>query len=362
MKGRREFLLILLYDKTKGRCILKPEPSNEYVEDGMLAFTLEGRGKNDNIPASGKCNDFITNINGAAIQHLQPARLNHSGGYLPFGETFVDQRHDSPYNTPYRFSGKEKDDETQYSYFGARYYDSDLSVWLSVDPLANKYPSMSPYMYCAGNPVMLVDPFGMDIINAYEKENKEAETKRNKAKETFDSFNGNKKADGYKDAKSNYNKANRQYQRINKKYAKVQTAIKDLETYNPDLYSILNNLQDHIGNKVDVYVEVTINLIDKGQSLMGVTNFNYDGKNHVSKYGVNTVSVELDYNLIDGGMTLSHEGGHVKANVTKFLEIVAWRKDHSNEPYNSHGIGNPSGIEAYIQEKIYINNKKRHER
>ncbi len=97
---------------------------------------------------------FITNINGAAVQHLQ---------YLPFGETYVDQRHDSPYNTPYRFSGKEKDDETQYSYFGARYYDSDLSVWLSVDPLADKYPGMSPFMYCGGNPVVYKDIKGMDI-------------------------------------------------------------------------------------------------------------------------------------------------------------------------------------------------------
>jgi len=46
------------------------------------------------------------------------------------------------------------------SYFGARYYDSDLSVWLSVDPLASMYPSTSSYMYCLGNPIVLVDPDG----------------------------------------------------------------------------------------------------------------------------------------------------------------------------------------------------------
>ena len=57
----------------------------------------------------------------------------------------------------------EKDSETGYSYFGARYYDSDISVWLSVDRLADKYPSMSPFMYTAGNPVMLVDPDGREI-------------------------------------------------------------------------------------------------------------------------------------------------------------------------------------------------------
>ena len=58
------------------------------------------------------------------------------------------------------------DNETNYTYFGARYYDSDISIWLSIDPLSDKYPSLSPYMYCAGNPVILVDPDGMRINRA----------------------------------------------------------------------------------------------------------------------------------------------------------------------------------------------------
>ena len=65
---------------------------------------------------------------------------------------------------PRTFTGKERDSETGFSYFGARYYDSDiLTGWLSVDPLADKYPSLSPYNYCAWNPVKLVDPDGEDI-------------------------------------------------------------------------------------------------------------------------------------------------------------------------------------------------------
>ena len=64
------------------------------------------------------------------------------------------------------FSAKERDTETGLSYFGARYYSSDLSVWLSVDPMASKYPSLSSYVYCANNPVKLVDPNGETPITA----------------------------------------------------------------------------------------------------------------------------------------------------------------------------------------------------
>ena len=51
--------------------------------------------------------------------------------------------------------------ESGFSYFGARYYDSDLMTgWLSVDPMADKYPGHSPYQYCRWNPMKLVDPNG----------------------------------------------------------------------------------------------------------------------------------------------------------------------------------------------------------
>jgi RHS repeat-associated protein len=97
---------------------------------------------------------WITDGKGYAIQHLH---------YLPFGEDWVDQRNAS-WNAPYTFSGKEKDVETGYSYFGARYYDSGLSIWLSVDPMSDKYPNLTPYAYCANNPVILVDPDGREFV------------------------------------------------------------------------------------------------------------------------------------------------------------------------------------------------------
>ena len=68
---------------------------------------------------------------------------------------------------PCYFTGKEKDEETGYGYFGARYMDHELmTMWLSVDPMADKYPSISPYAYCAWNPIKLIDPDGNDWYKA----------------------------------------------------------------------------------------------------------------------------------------------------------------------------------------------------
>jgi RHS repeat-associated protein len=68
----------------------------------------------------------------------------------------------------FHFTGKELDAETGYSYFGARYLDHTLTTtWMSVDPMADKYPSISPYAYCAWNPVKLVDPEGCEVGDIY---------------------------------------------------------------------------------------------------------------------------------------------------------------------------------------------------
>ena len=116
-------------------------------EDGSTAFEPDCYWYHpDHLGSS----SWITYTDGTAVQHLH---------YLPWGEDFVDQRSTS-WNAMYTFSAKEKDTETGYSYFGSRYYSSDLSIWLSVDPLSDKYPSMSPYAYCANNPIKLIDPNG----------------------------------------------------------------------------------------------------------------------------------------------------------------------------------------------------------
>ena len=82
---------------------------------------------------------------------------------MPQYFTYSEASSSRPIAESFTFSAKERDSETGLSYFGSRYYSSDLSIWLSVDPMASKYPSLSPYTYCADNPVKLVDPNGEEV-------------------------------------------------------------------------------------------------------------------------------------------------------------------------------------------------------
>ncbi|WP_369412523.1 RHS repeat-associated core domain-containing protein [Mesonia aestuariivivens] len=79
------------------------------------------------------------------------------------------EEHLNSYNSPYKFNAKELDEETGNYYYWARYYNPKWSIWLSVDPLAEKYPGWSPYNYTLQNPVKFVDPTGMVV--EYHKDN-----------------------------------------------------------------------------------------------------------------------------------------------------------------------------------------------
>ena len=69
---------------------------------------------------------YITNLDGEVVQHIE---------YVPFSEIFIEERNNI-WNTPYLFNAKEFDEETGMYYYGARYYESRLSLWMSVDRFA----------------------------------------------------------------------------------------------------------------------------------------------------------------------------------------------------------------------------------
>ena len=112
---------------------------------------------------------YITNLDGEVAQHIE---------YVPFGEVFIEERNNT-WNTPCLFNAKEFDEETGMYYYGARYYEPRLGLWMTVDPISNYDPrnddnyldgehnggvynsfNLYPYEYCYQNPILLVDYTG----------------------------------------------------------------------------------------------------------------------------------------------------------------------------------------------------------
>lgn len=93
---------------------------------------------------------YITNLNGEVVQHIE---------YVPFGEVFVEERNNI-WNTPYLFNAKEFDEETGLYYYGARYYDPRVSLWISTDPAQEEQVIYSSYCYTKNSPLIFVDPTG----------------------------------------------------------------------------------------------------------------------------------------------------------------------------------------------------------
>ncbi|WP_415582022.1 SpvB/TcaC N-terminal domain-containing protein [Flavobacterium longum] len=93
--------------------------------------------------------NMVTGKDGKVLQYLE---------YLPFGEVFMEQRQD--YSSQFTFNAKETDQETGLAYYGARYYDPQTYLWLSIDPMAEKYTGKSPFNFSLNNPVKVTDPDG----------------------------------------------------------------------------------------------------------------------------------------------------------------------------------------------------------
>lgn len=92
--------------------------------------------------------------------------LERTLDYGPYGESLgTDWAATSAPAARKLFIGKEKlkSDDTELYDFGARRYDPALPRWTSVDPLAGKYPGLSPYSYCLADPVNALDPNGTHI-------------------------------------------------------------------------------------------------------------------------------------------------------------------------------------------------------
>ena len=89
-----------------------------------------------------------------------------SNEYYPYGGLFSA----AASAQPYKYGSKELDRTHGLDLYDseARWYDSLLGRTSTMDPKSEKYYDLSPYLWCAGNPVRFVDQYGMSVDEAFE--------------------------------------------------------------------------------------------------------------------------------------------------------------------------------------------------
>ena len=120
------------------------------------------------------------------------ANITQYDAYLPYGELLVDE-HSSSEDLPYKFNGKQFDEETGLYYYGARYLNPMASIWYGVDPLAEKYQFLGSYVYCSANPIKIIDVDGNDEFHVNGNGNIIKVVNNNSANITIVSPDGSKK-------------------------------------------------------------------------------------------------------------------------------------------------------------------------
>ena len=150
---------------------------NGLLYSGAMVFRKDGSVRSaESVGYSG--GRFVADASGVlrpqihVLDHLGSVRaiVDKSGNvverdsYYPYGERWNDGSVEQADNR-YRYNGKESQSDFGLPYldYGARLYDPATGRWLTQDPLSEKYYGISPYAFCAGNPMKYVDMDGMDI-------------------------------------------------------------------------------------------------------------------------------------------------------------------------------------------------------
>ena len=104
--------------------------------------------------------DHLGNVRVVSDADGTVEEVNH---YYPYGALMGESQNTT--TQPYKYNGKELDRSFGLDWYdyGARWMDGVGGRWSSMDPLCEEYYDVSPYAYCAGNPVNRVDLDGREV-------------------------------------------------------------------------------------------------------------------------------------------------------------------------------------------------------
>nr|WP_315248061.1 DUF6443 domain-containing protein [uncultured Flavobacterium sp.] len=165
--------------------IVNPGVRTDYAngfqyEDGILKFFPQPEGyveyNNGNFNYIYQYKDHLGNVRlsykDVSLTNTPSLQIVEENSYYPFGLKHKENNSVVNSTNPgqkYKYNGKELQDENigggqqlNWYDYGARNYDPALGRWMNVDPLAEKFQNLSPYIYALNNPLRFVDPDGKD--------------------------------------------------------------------------------------------------------------------------------------------------------------------------------------------------------
>lgn len=268
----------------------------------------------------------------------QTAMMNSGTDYLPFGMQMPGRHYSDATGYRYGFNGKENDNEIKGEGnsvdFGARMYDSRLGRWFATDPLAGKYPYLSPYNFVANSPLVFVDPDGRDIWFV-----------------VFD-VDGNSKYVNFSDLDKlaqesilNYLCTKSGYE-FTAQFAKKGDEIGGVVFHNDGIYSD----------------QVYRFAIDKdGYNASGLTSYFFETDIKGENYLVlqNYLNLEYQEDAVDGAITVGHESFlHAQKRIAELIGLI-WNGGTKEDFEKLNKILNEKrGLGGWKDHQDFIDNKE----
>ena len=249
--------------------------------------------------------------------------------YLPYGELLVDE-HSSSEDLPYKFNGKQFDEETGLYYYGARYLNPVTSLWMSVDPAADRYPNISPYTYCANNPMIYIDPTGMYIEKGSQKEWKrrksDVTSQRDYLQKQVDKLTAKAEAKGWS-AEKLANKIGDKTERI----ASLNTSLGTMGTLESSSqgYGLSHTAEGENGG---VTLNTKTNIIDIKFGSGNTANFVHE-MTHAGQFEAGDMAFDSKT-----GMTLAQD---------VYDEVAAYKSQYAYAPSSVSGLPSTSVVNSF---------------
>ena len=285
-------------------------------------------------------NRLVADATGLVLQ------TNHYG---PYGES-LSAGASADSGNPYKYSGKEYDAMAKSYDFGARYYvPTTIPRWTTMDPLAEKYYSISPYAYCAGNPIRYTDPTGKiveeDNLEEWGRLKQRIEKRRDRIQGQINRFNAKAKSSGWSSEKLAARIGNKA-----ERLASLNSSIETMETLegSTQVYSLSHTANSENGS-------VTLNPISKvivirfGSTANFVHEMTHAGQFESGDIAFLNTGESILQDLYDETSAYKAQFGYSPSSVSGLTSITAANTFDAITPSWVQGLIDATGRQPYAE-------------